>query len=402
MEARDGTATSYEEHSTESLTRCVTQLHGLHNAILRELLAVAAEIERRGAFTSDGCKTTAAWLRAHLGLSMKTSTAWAVTAVAFCELPHLATAFAAGEISFDKAAAVAQVASADSDERLTEAAKFRPVTALEAEARRHREVSPATEQRVRRRRALRWAWRDDESRLTFGGDLSAEEGWKFIKAIDRIADKTKADGDGQFLDLTTKRADALIELCETRLSEDTDPARSTVLINVDLDTAGRVVRGEGLEGGVFSSEAMQRVMCDCRVHAVINDAEGTPLVVSDGTSSIPAWLCKMVALRDRECRFPGCHNMKFLDRHHIEWRTHGGKHSADNVGRWCRMHHRLFHEGGWTIRGKASGDLEFIRPDGKMIREGPPPLDYDVKKWLWEDLMGFEVAAGPDPPVPVG
>jgi len=74
------------------------------------------------------------------------------------------------------------------------------------------------------------------------------------------------------------------------------------------------------------------------------------------------------------------------------------------------MHHPLFHEGGWSIRGKATGDLEFIRPDGKVIREGPPPLDYDVKKWLWEDLMGFEVAAGPlvsesagpDPPVPVG
>jgi hypothetical protein len=398
----DGAAISYEEHSTESLTRCVTQLHGLHNAILRELLAVAAEIDRRDAFRADGCKTTAAWLRAHLGLSMKTSTAWAETAVALRELPHLATAFAAGEISFDKAAAVAQIASADSDERLTEAAKFRPVTALEAEARRHRPVSPDTEQGVRRRRALRWAWRDDDTRLAFWGDLTAEEGSKFIRAIDRRADKSKVDEDGLLLDLTTKRADALIELAETRLSEDTDPARATVLINVDLDTAGRVVRGEGLEGGVFSSEVMQRIMCDSRVHAVIKDAEGTPLVVSDGASSIPSWLSKLVALRDRECRFPGCHNTMFLDRHHIQWRSRGGKHSADNVGRWCRMHHPLFHEGGWTIRGKASGDLEFIRPDGKVIREGPPPLDYDVKKWLWEDLMGFEVAAGPDPPVPVG
>jgi len=402
MEARGGTATSYEEHSTESLTRCVTQLHGLHNALLRELLAVGAEIDRRNAFTSDGCKTTAAWLRAHLGLSIKTSTAWAETAVAFRELPHLAATFAAGEISFDKAAAVAQIASADTDEAFAEEAKFRPVTALEAQARRHKRVSAATEERVRRGRALSWSWRDDESRLAIWGSLTAEQGSKFIKAIDRIAEKTKVNEDGQLMDLTTKRADALVELAETRIAEDRDPDRATVLINVDLDTAGSVVRGEALEGGVFSSEVMQRIMCDCRVHAVINDAEGTPLVVSDATSSIPGWLSKLVALRDRECRFPGCHNTKFLDRHHIEWRTHGGKHSADNVGRWCRMHHRLFHEGGWSVRGKASGDLEFIRPDGKVIREGPPPLDYDVKKWLWEDLMGFEVAAGPDPPVPVG
>lgn len=410
MTDTDGTPISYEEHSTESLTRCLIQLHGLHNAVLRELLAVTADIDRRGAHTADGCRSTAAWLRAHLGLSIKTSTAWAETAVALPDLPHLAATFAAGEISFDKVAAVAQLASPETDEGVAREARFRSVAALEAEVRRSKGGSPANEERVRRGRRLSWSWRDDGARLAVWGSLTAEQGSKFIKAVDRIAEKTKMDEEGRLIGLTVKRADALVELAETRIAEDQDAARATVLINVDLDTAGRVARGESVDGAIFSSQVMERLMCDCRVQAVINDEDGVPLTASNASRSIPAWLGKLVALRDRECRFPGCHNTKFLERHHIEWWTRGGPHDPDNLGLWCQIHHPLFHGGGWTIRGKASGDLEFVRPDGKLIREGPPPLDYDVKKWLWEDVMGFDVtgqplaavgsdAAGPDPPI---
>lgn len=392
-------AISYEEHSTESLTRCATQLHGLHNAILRELLTVTAEIDRRTAYTADGCKTTAAWLRAHLGLSLRTSNAWAETAAALPDLPHLTATFAAGEISFDKLVAAAKVATPETDEVVAEDVKFRSVTALEAAARRAQGVPPSKEERVRRGRHLAWSWKDDGTRLAVWGSLTAEQGSTFIKAIDRIAEKTKTDEEGELIGLSVKRADALIELAGTRIAEDQDPARATVLINVGLDAAQRVARGESVDGGIFSSQTMERLMCDSRVQLLINDEEGVPLTASNASRSIPGWLGKIVAARDRECRFPGCHDTMFLDRHHIDWWTRLGPHEPDNVGRWCKRHHRLFHEGGWNIRGKASGDLEFIRPDGKIIREGPPPLDYDVKKWLWEDVMGFDVA-GPDPPRP--
>lgn len=397
MKEPGGTAISYEEHSTESLTRCAMQLHGLHNAILHELFRVTAEIDRRDAFRADGCKTTSAWLRAHLGVSPRTSNAWAETAAALPDLPHLASTFAAGEISFDKLAAAVKLADQETDATVAQEARFRSISALQAAARRAQGVDPSKEERVRRGRHLSWSWRDGGTRLAVWGSLTTEQGSQFIKAVDRIAEKTKTDEQGELIGLSVKRADALIELAETRIAEDQDPARATVLINVDLDRAGRVVRGESLDGGIFSSQVMERLMCDSRVQAVVNGEDGELLTASNASRSIPGWLGKVVATRDRECRFPGCHDTKFLDRHHIDWWTRLGPHDPDNVGHWCKQHHRLFHEGGWTIRGKASGDLEFIRPDGKIIREGPPPLDYDVKKWLWEDLMGFDVA-GPDPP----
>ena len=399
MQELGGTAISYEEHSTESLTRCATQLHGLHNAILRELLAVTAEIDRRQAHTADGCKTTAAWLRAHLGLSLRTSNAWAETATALPDLPHLAATFAAGEISFDKLAAAAKVATPETDEGVADDVKFRSVTALEAAARRAQGVSPSKEERVRRGRHLSWSWRDDGTRLAVWGSITAEQGSTFIKAIDRIAEKTKTDENGELIGLRVKRADALVELAATRIAEDQDPARATVMINVDVDTAGRLGTGESEDGAFFSSDVMERVMCDSRLQVVIHDKDGQPLGVGRTSRSTPQWLHHRLAARDPECRFPGCQNTKFLQNHHAHWWTRGGPTDLENLERYCPVHHRLFHEGGWTVRGKASGNLEFVRPDGKVIREGPPPLDYDVKKWLWEDVMGFDVS-GPDPPAP--
>jgi hypothetical protein len=75
-----------------------------------------------------------------------------------------------------------------------------------------------------------------------------------------------------------------------------------------------------------------------------------------------------------------------LEGHHIDpWPS--GPTDVDHVCLFCRFHHLLFHEGGWRIEGDPNGTLKFIRPNGTVLHEGPPPLDYDVKKWLWEDLV---------------
>ena len=43
----------------------------------------------------------------------------------------------------------------------------------------------------------------------------------------------------------------------------------------------------------------------------------------------------------------------------------------------CPFHHdpyRLVHEGGRGIEGDPNGELIFIRPDGRTLSTGPPPL----------------------------
>lgn len=401
MDQMDGAVpTPYVEHSTESLTRCLAQLHGLHNAILRQILAVTAEVERREAYRADGTRTTAAWLRAHLGVSPKTSEAWADVASRLQDLPHLAETFSSGEISFDKLAAAVKLADPESDRRVAEEAKYMSVTMLERSARQKQRIDARDEETARKNRHLCWGWRDGGARLALWGSLTAEQGSSLIAAIDRVAERTKRDGD-ELLSLSQKRADALVEVAEARIAEDQNPARATVSINVDVDTAGAVLGGETEDGGMFSSDVMERLMCDARVQVILRDHRGEPLGIGRTSRSIPLWLSKQLALRDPECSFPGCHSKKFLQAHHVQWWTRGGPTDLENLERYCPGHHRLFHGGGWHLESDDGGRRVCVRPDGKVLRDGPPPLDYDVKKWLWEDMLATDWGGihGPAPPL---
>ena len=392
--------TPYGEHSTEALTRCLAQLHGLHNAVLRQILAVTAEVQRREAYLADGARTPAAWLRTHLGLSPATSEAWADVAERLEDLPKLAETFESGQISFDKLRAAVHLADPDSEERVAEEAKYTSVTMLERSARKRKRVSVREEAEVYKKRHLSWAWRDQGARLAIWGSLTAEQGASVIAAIDRIAEKTSFDGEGSLLGLGQKRADALAQVAEAKIAEDHDAARATVLINVDVDVAEGVIHGETEDGAIFSSDVMERLMCDARLQIVLQDHTGEPLGVGRTSRSIPTWLDKQLRVRDPECCFPGCHSTKFLQAHHVEWWTRGGATDLDNLLRLCPAHHRLFHGGGWRMEPDGEGHRVCIRPDGKVVREGPPPLDCDVKQWLWNDIFATDLrhAHGPAPP----
>ena len=77
--------------------------------------------------------------------------------------------------------------------------------------------------------------------------------------------------------------------------------------------------------------------------------------------------------RDRCCRFPGCTQRRFLHAHHIEHWAHGGATELSNLVHLCRFHHRLVHEGGYTLdRSGPEGRLRFKRPGGRVIPDVPP------------------------------
>lgn len=191
----------------------------------------------------------------------------------------------------------------------------------------------------------------------------------------------------------------MAQVAEAKIAEDHDAARATVLINV-VDVAEGVIHGETEDGAIFSSDVMERLMCDARLQIVLQDHTGEPLGVGRTSRSIPTWLDKQLRVRDPECCFPGCHSTKFLQAHHVEWWTRGGATDLDNLLRLCPAHHRLFHGGGWRMEPDGEGHRVCIRPDGKVVREGPPPLDCDVKQWLWNDIFATDLrhAHGPAPP----
>jgi HNH endonuclease len=65
--------------------------------------------------------------------------------------------------------------------------------------------------------------------------------------------------------------------------------------------------------------------------------------------------------------FPGCEQRRFLDAHHRKHWAEGGETTLDNLLLLCRHHHRLVHEGGYTVDAQG----RFYYPCGAEILQVP-------------------------------
>lgn len=114
---------------------------------------------------------------------------------------------------------------------------------------------------------------------------------------------------------------------------------------------------------------------------------------------MPAALARAVKLRDGGCVFPGCTRQAFVDLHHIAHRADGGDNTLANAATLCRAHHRMVHEGGFTLATPAPGRFEFHRPDGVVI--AAPPITVPVgDDWIRDDNTRHGTHPTQDSPVP--
>ena len=129
-------------------------------------------------------------------------------------------------------------------------------------------------------------------------------------------------------------------------------------------------------GGIhISAETARRLACDASTVGMRRGPDGEILAVGRRTRTISPALRRALHARDRQCRFPGCRNVR-VDAHHIEHWAHGGATALDNLVLLCRRHHRAVHEGGFRVTLDAAGDVEFVRPDGRRVPEAPAPPDW--------------------------
>ena len=129
-------------------------------------------------------------------------------------------------------------------------------------------------------------------------------------------------------------------------------------------------------GGIHvSPETARRLACDAATVAMRHGPGGEILDVGRRTRTISPALRKALAARDRQCRFPGCQNRR-CDAHHIRHWADGGGTALDNLVLVCRRHHRAVHEEGFRITLDATGDVRFVRPDGRPVPAAPPAPDW--------------------------
>jgi hypothetical protein len=174
-----------------------------------------------------------------------------------------------------------------------------------------------------------------------------------------------------------RRADALVLMADTLLANEPNARASDrfqVVVHVDAMTL-RDGDGESelADGSPIAGETARRLACDAAIVPLLERA-GRPLSVGRKTRSVPPALRRALASRDRGCRFPGCTSHRTVDAHHIEHWANGGATNLENLVQLCRHHHRLLHEGGYTVT-KSGSAFVFRRPDGRRIRAFPrkPP-----------------------------
>ena len=146
-----------------------------------------------------------------------------------------------------------------------------------------------------------------------------------------------------------------------------DAARARAVAEVDK-------RRTYLRDGFVSVTAkdVRRLACDAAISRLVRGPGSEPLDLGRRTPVVPASLRRVVVVRDRGCRFPGCDRpQSWCDCHHVAHWADGGETSLSNLVLLCRRHHRAVHER-FGVR-MADGMPVFVRPDGTILEDRAPP-----------------------------
>jgi hypothetical protein len=368
----------------ERLEAEITELAGHLAAGECRWLGLVAEYDRRAGHESWGCRTIAHWLSWHCGLDMRSAREKVRVAHALVDLPLVREEFAAGRLSYSKVRAITRVATPANEEQLVMYAQHATAAQTERIVRTYRGYRSADEETA----AANQLHDDQYLQIEYDldgagvatGRMPPEVAAGFLQALELARTRMPADQRGEGGPAGPHRSrgalnvDALAMIVETFLAS--EPAaragsdRWMAAVNVDVD----VITDDDPEGQCESDgevalapETVRRLCCDSSVAATIRRQNGEPLTVTKRTRTIPRWVRRAVHARDGGCRFPGCGEKVFIDAHHVRHWSKGGPSIPTNVLELCWFHHRLVHEGGWTVRFLEDDEVIAITPGGNVI-----------------------------------
>jgi hypothetical protein len=125
-------------------------------------------------------------------------------------------------------------------------------------------------------------------------------------------------------------------------------------------------------GDRVSPATVRRLACDAQILPIVLGGTGQVLDAGRARRLATGPLRRALVVRDRGCAFPGCDRpARWCQAHHIIGWIRGGRTDLANLVLLCRHHHRLVHEGDWTVRPASDRLPEFIPPPVPGIAEHP-------------------------------
>lgn len=203
----------FTEFTDDELDRLLTEIEtdiGSGRAVQATALI---EVDRRQTATADGCRSLVEWATGRLDVAPETARALVATARRLQDLPLVEKTAAAGELSFDRIAAVAQLIKPGKDEAmvLAETAGF-DVAGIRGRSAQRRRLTKDQEQRAFRDRYLSLQPNLDESAWRLHGQLAGSAGAVVERALNEVGDRLPATP--RIASRATRNADALWQIAQ--------------------------------------------------------------------------------------------------------------------------------------------------------------------------------------------
>lgn len=355
------------------------------NAATARWVELARKFREAGGAAGDDL---ARWLTFRCGISGHEAREVVRVAEALEEQPAIRAAFARGELTFTKVRALTRVATAASEEGLLELAGALTASQLERALRAFRRIAAEEARETHELEYVDYHFADDGS-LYLRARLPAEEGTLVVKALEaareRVRERRREAEGARFASPSpsapwepprSTQVEALVDLAQAALSATGEVAsgRARVVVHVDAAalTGERAGRCELEHGPVLSSETALRLGCDAETVTEI-ERDGLPMSVGRTRRTVPPRLRRALEARDEGiCCWPGCESRRHLDAHHRTHWAHGGETNLANLVLLCWHHHRLVHEGGYSIEDGPAGGLRFRNRYGVLCPSVPP------------------------------
>ena len=371
-----------------------------------------------------GFLSCAHWLSWRTGLDAGAAREKVRVANALGRLPLISETMRRGKISYSKVRALTRIATAENEEELLHFARTGTAAHVEKLVRAYRRVerqSDLEETEVRHASRYCHIFADDDGMVVVRARLEPEAGAAFQLALEaamkvlfeRSKDEAEADqtprAEASVKEpIEQRRADALTLVVEAALGggleSGTRGDRYQVVVHVDEGVlkdprqpgASILANGEHV-----SAETARRIACDAGKVVMTHAPDGSVVDVGRKTRTIPPAIRRVLDHRDQGCRFPGC-GLKFCDAHHIDHWADGGETKLDNLILLCRRHHRVLHEGQFSVKRLSDGELRFFSPKGRPISDVPtaPRVSEDALSVLIERLAEDGIRIDPMDSVP--
>ena len=388
----------------EELDEAIGRLNHKINSANYELMLLIREFDERVGWLKWGFTDALHWLMWRCDLSTGAARDKLRIAHALKTLPQISNAFSKGKLSYTKVRSLTRIATADNETELIEMALKLTARQVEAHCKQRSNASIASTKHALKadHYSSYRLWPDHaHGTVHLSIELPEEEAQLIEKAIEKAAvqlsSETSSSNPAE-LDVATEdkyswarlQAKALVAIsriyldrsgsynrnseCDSTSVENTSSSSADhyqVVVHVDESALAASDKNDESYSSPGTSqypiETVRRLCCDGSIVPIIESDTGEPLSVGRKVRTITTSIRRALWARDKGCRFPGCTHTRFVDAHHIKHWAHGGETNVQNLVLLCSTHHKLVHEGGYSIHHDHAGELYFRRADGRAV-----------------------------------